>query len=84
MSGLMQKLFPKAAAAGKTLVLPEGHDPRVMQAAKIIADKKMLSVGGAEGRVGQRRGNAGELHSHCLEQLVLQTRANAHWGHEDF
>ena len=44
MSGLMQKLFPKAAAAGKTLVLPEGNDPRVMQAAKILADKKMAAI----------------------------------------
>lgn len=44
MAGLMQKLFPKAAAAGLTLVLPEGHDPRVMQAAKIIAEKKIAKV----------------------------------------
>lgn len=44
MSGLMAKLFPKAAAAGKTLVLPEGNDPRVMKAAKIIADRKMAAL----------------------------------------
>ena len=44
MSGLMQKLFPKAAAAKKTIVLPEGNDPRVMKAAKIIADQKMAAV----------------------------------------
>ncbi|MBQ6473690.1 MAG: phosphate acetyltransferase [Victivallales bacterium] len=44
MSGLMQKLFPKAAAAKKSIVLPEGHDPRVMKAAKIIADQKMAAV----------------------------------------
>jgi len=44
MSGLMQKLFPKAAAAQKTIVLPEGNDPRVMKAAKIIADQKMAAV----------------------------------------
>ncbi|MBQ7650621.1 MAG: phosphate acetyltransferase [Victivallales bacterium] len=44
MAKLMEKLFPKAAAAGKTLVLPEGMDPRVMKAAKIIADKKMAAV----------------------------------------
>ena len=44
MAKLMEKLFPKAAAAGKTLILPEGMDPRVMKAAKIIADKKMAAV----------------------------------------
>jgi phosphate acetyltransferase len=44
MSGLMQKLQPRAAAAAKTIVLPEGHDPRVMQAAKIIADTKLAKV----------------------------------------
>ena len=44
MAKLMEKLFPKAAAAGKTIVLPEGMDPRVMKAAKIIADKKMAAV----------------------------------------
>ena len=44
MAGLMQKLFPKAAAAGLTLVLPEGHDPRVMQAAKLVAERKTAKV----------------------------------------
>jgi len=44
MSGLMQKLRPKAAAAAKTVVLPEGHDPRVMQAAKIVADHHLAKV----------------------------------------
>ena len=44
MSNLMEKLFPKAAAAGKTIVLPEGNDPRVMKAAKIITDKKLAKV----------------------------------------
>ena len=44
MANLMQKLFPKATAAYKTLVLPEGNDPRVMKAAKIIADKKMAAL----------------------------------------
>ena len=44
MANLMQKLFPKATAAYKTLVLPEGNDPRGMKAAKIIADKKMAAL----------------------------------------
>lgn len=44
MAGLMDKLFPKAAAANMTLVLPEGQDPRVMKAAKLIADQKIAKV----------------------------------------
>ena len=44
MSGLMQKLFPKAAAANKTIVLPEGQDPRVIKAAKLVAEKKLANV----------------------------------------
>jgi phosphate acetyltransferase len=34
---LLDSLIPKARAARRTLVLPEGHDPRVMQAAAKIA-----------------------------------------------
>ena len=34
---LLDTLLPKARAARRTLVLPEGHDPRVMQAAATIA-----------------------------------------------
>ncbi len=34
---LLDSLIPKASAARRTLVLPEGHDPRVMQAAFKIA-----------------------------------------------
>lgn len=44
MAGLMNRLFPKAAAAGLTIVLPEGHDPRVMQAAKLVAERKTAKV----------------------------------------
>ncbi|NMA43827.1 MAG: phosphate acetyltransferase [Oligosphaeraceae bacterium] len=44
MSGLMKKLFPKASAAGMSIVLPEGQDPRVMQAAKMIAESKLAQV----------------------------------------
>ncbi len=44
MAGLIQKLFPKAAAAGKTIVLPEGNDPRVIKAAKLIAENKLAKV----------------------------------------
>ena len=44
MAGLMEKLFPKAAAAGLTIVLPEGQDPRVMKAAKLVAEAKIAKV----------------------------------------
>lgn len=44
MAGLMEKLFPKAAAANLSIILPEGQDPRVMQAAQIIADRKIAAV----------------------------------------
>ena len=44
MAGLMQKLFPKAATANMTLVLPEGNDPRVMKAAQLIASQKLAKV----------------------------------------
>ena len=44
MAGLIQKLFPKAAAAGKTIVLPEGNDPRVIKAAKLIAENQLAKV----------------------------------------
>ncbi len=36
---LLDTLIPKAKAAGLTLVLPEGNDPRVMAAAATIAQK---------------------------------------------
>lgn len=44
MAGLMEKLMPKAASAGLTIVLPEGHDPRVMKAAQLIAGRRMARV----------------------------------------
>ena len=50
MSGLMEKLLPKAAAANLTLVLPEGHDPRVIKAAKIITERKLATSKSSTGR----------------------------------
>ena len=44
MSGLLEHLFPKASAAGLSIVLPEGQDPRIMQAAKLIAERKLAQV----------------------------------------
>lgn len=42
--GLLESLLPKAQAAHKTIVLPEGHDPRVMEAAAKIAKKGIARV----------------------------------------
>ncbi len=44
MAGLMKTLFPKAASAGLTIVLPEGNDPRVMRAAKMAAEQKIGKI----------------------------------------
>ena len=44
MANLIDNLIAKATAAYKTVVLPEGQDPRVIEAAKIIASKKMAKV----------------------------------------
>ena len=41
---LLDTLIPKARAAGKTIVLPEGHDPRVMDAAAKIARAGIAKV----------------------------------------
>jgi phosphate acetyltransferase len=41
---LLDTLIPKARAASRTLVLAEGHDPRVMQAAIKIAQQQIAKV----------------------------------------
>jgi phosphate acetyltransferase len=41
---LIDKLIAKATTAYKTVVLPEGQDPRVIKAAQIIANRKMAKV----------------------------------------
>lgn len=41
---ILDDLIPKAQAAGATIVLPEGNDPRVMKAAEGIAAKKIAKV----------------------------------------
>ena len=41
---LMDSLIPKARTAGMTIVLPEGQDPRVMQAARAITDLGVANV----------------------------------------
>jgi len=42
--GLLETLVPKAQAAHRTIVLAEGHDPRVMEAAAKIALKGIARV----------------------------------------
>jgi len=42
--GLLESILPKAQAAHSTLVLPEGNDPRVMEAASMIAKKGIAKV----------------------------------------
>ncbi len=44
MADLISQLAVKAAAAYKTVVLPEGQDKRVIEAAKLIAQQKMAKV----------------------------------------
>ena len=44
MAKFIDSLIEKATAACKTLVMPEGNDPRVVKAAQIIATRKMAKV----------------------------------------
>lgn len=44
MAALIDQLTAKAAAAYKTVVLPEGNDQRVIDAARMIAERKMAKV----------------------------------------
>ena len=44
MANLIDRLIERATAAHMTIVLPEGQDKRVIDAAKIIATKKMAKV----------------------------------------
>ncbi len=41
---LLNKIRKEAASRGKTIVLPESHDDRVLQAAEIIINEKLASV----------------------------------------
>ena len=60
----------RAMALGKTLVLPEGQDPRVVKAANMIADekiaKKVIVLGSAE-----------ELDKACAEAGVAERKFDA-------
>lgn len=59
MSKLLDEIRGKAKAAGKTIVLAEGEEPRVIEAAKIIAHDKMCKIilVGDENTIKSRGGN---------------------------
>ena len=44
MSKLMDSIIKKATKLGKTIVLPEGEEPRVIEAARCITDNKIAKV----------------------------------------
>ena len=44
MSGLMDKIFSKAKQLNKHIVLPEGEEPRIIEAAKKIARLKLARL----------------------------------------
>ena len=44
MSKLMDSIIKKATKLGKTIVLPEGEEPRIIEAARCITDNKIAKV----------------------------------------
>lgn len=44
MSKLMDSIIKKASKLGKTIVLPEGEEPRIIEAARFITDGKIAKV----------------------------------------
>ncbi len=44
MSKLMDSIIKKATKLGKTIVLPEGEEPRIIEAARFITDGKIAKV----------------------------------------
>lgn len=44
MNTVVQRIVERASAAGKTLVLPEAQDPRVLRAARTIVDRRYACV----------------------------------------
>ena len=56
-----EKMKQKAIAAQKSLVLPEGLEPRTVKAARMILDQKIASSVTLIGNVGEVRANAAKL-----------------------
>lgn len=44
MADFLTTILAKAASNLKTIVLPEGHDPRTLQAAQVIVEKKIANL----------------------------------------
>ena len=44
MNTVVQRITDLAMAAGKTIVLPEAEDPRILKAARVIADRRYARV----------------------------------------
>ena len=44
MSKLMDSIIKKATKLGKTIVLPEGEEPRKIEAERCITDNKIAKV----------------------------------------
>jgi phosphate acetyltransferase len=44
MNTVVQRIVDRAVAAGKTILLPEAQDPRVLQAARAITDRRYARV----------------------------------------
>ena len=56
-----EKMKAKAIAAGKSLVLPEGLEPRTVKAARMILDQKIASSVTLVGNVSEVKANAEKL-----------------------
>lgn len=44
MSKLIESIIEKASTLGKTIVLPEGNEPRIARAARLITERKIAKV----------------------------------------
>ena len=56
-----EKMKAQAIAAGKSLVLPEGLEPRTVKAARMILDQKIASSATLVGNVSEVKANAEKL-----------------------
>lgn len=71
--GIIEKLIEKARSADKKIVLPEGHDPRVVVAANKIVENRIAAVTvlGTEEEIAAscREGKVAERKFHVLDYL---------------
>lgn len=66
-----------------TLGVVEQIEDMVGDILGMIGDEDMLIGGSAQRFVDEGRGDAGDLHRHCLEQFVLQSGTDTHGGSEN-